>query len=502
MIFPGIVLISIQPLKPNKETPKQFKMACLLLQLNPEIVMFKNYIKVALVNLRKHKAFSFINIIGLAIGIACCILITIYVFHELSYDRYHAKADRIFRLHSDLKFSGDHLIIPKSSPPTGKYLVENYPEVLSAVQFRGPMRLPIRHRDKLFYINRFFFADNSVFDIFDFPLIKGDPRTALTTASTCVITESTAKKYFGDESPLGKVLHVNNHWDLTVTGVVKNVPRNSHFGFDMLCSFETYAQENKRDMQNWLFINNYTYILLQKGYDHKHLEQKLPEMVEKNIGPMLKYVKGEYQLTLMPLTQIHLHSNLMQEISGNSDIVYVYIFSVITFFILAIACINFMNLSTARSANRAREVGLRKVLGANRGKIIVQFLAESVFTSLIALIIGLLLLELALPLFRSLSGVELSINYTASPWLIPSLIAMAVFIGLAAGSYPAFFLSSYQPVRVLKGLKVSECAGYRAIHNICSLDRGHDHCLQSAQLHKEQAPRFSERTGCRHPYQR
>ena len=414
--------------------------------------MLKNYIKVALVNLRKHKAFSFINIIGLAIGIACCILITSYVFHELSYDRYHAKADRIYRLHSDLKISGDHLRIPKSSPPMGKYLVENYPEVLSAVRFRGPMRLPVRSREKLYYVNRFFFADNSVFEMFDFRLIKGNPQTALKAASTCIITEDTAKKYFSDEEPIGKVLNVNNDWDLTVTGVVKNIPRNSHFGFDMLCSFETYAQENKRDMQYWLSINNYTYILLQEGYDGKLLEQKFPAMVEKIIGQMLKYVKGEYLLTLMPLTKIHLHSNLMQEIAGNSDMTYVYIFSVIALFILAIACINFMNLSTARSANRAREVGLRKVLGANRRKIIVQFLAESVFTSLISLIIGLFLFEMALPLFRSLSGVELRINYTASPWLIPSLIGLAVLVGLAAGSYPAFFLSSFQPVRVLKGI--------------------------------------------------
>jgi len=414
--------------------------------------MLKNYIKIALVNLKKHKAFSFINIFGLAIGIACCILITTYVFHELSYDKYHKKADRIYRLRSDLKISGDHLKIPKSSFPMGEHLVENYPEVLDMVRFRGPMRLPVRNREKMFYLDRFFFVDNSVFEIFDFPLIKGNPQTALKTASTCVITEDTAKKCFGAEDPIGKVLKVNNNWDLTVTGVAKKVPRNSHFGFDMLCSLETYAQENKWDMQQWISINNYTYILLQEGYDYRQLEQKFPAMIDKNMGRMLKYVKGEYVLTLQPLTSIHLHSNLMQEIAGNSNIVYVYIFSVIALFILAIACINFMNLSTARSANRAREVGLRKVLGANRAKIIKQFLTESVFTSLISLVIALFLFELALPFFRSLSGVELNINYSGNPWLIPSLIGLAVFVGLIAGSYPAFFLSSFQPVRVLKGL--------------------------------------------------
>ncbi|MFC2166160.1 ABC transporter permease, partial [Acidobacteriota bacterium] len=414
--------------------------------------MLKNYIKIALINLKKHKVFSFINIFGLAIGIACCILITTYVFHELSYDKYHKKADRIYRLRSDLKISGDHLEFPKSSLPMGEYLVENYPEVLSAVRFRGPMRLPVRNREKMFYLDRFFFSDNSVFEIFDFPLVKGNPQTALTTAFTCVITEDTAKKYFGVEDPIGKVLNVNNNWDLTVTGIVKNVPRNSHFGFDMLCSLETFARENKWDMQQWLSLNNYTYILLQEGYDYKLLEQKFPELIEKNMGRMLKYVKGEFLLSLQPLTRIHLYSNLMQEIAGNSNIVYIYIFSVIALFILAIACINFMNLSTARSANRAREVGLRKVLGANRAKIIKQFLAESVFTSLISLVIALFLFELTLPLFRSLSGVELNINYSGNPWLIPSLIGLAVIVGLIAGSYPAFFLSSFQPVRVIKGL--------------------------------------------------
>ena len=196
--------------------------------------MLKNYIKIALVNLRKHKAFSFINIIGLAIGIACCILITAYVFHELSYDKYHGKADRIFRLKSDLKMSGDHLILPKSSFPMGEHLVENYPEVLDRVRFRGPMRLPVRHREHLYYVDRFFFADNSVFKIFDFPLIKGNPETALKAALTCVLTEDTAKKYFGAEDPVGKVLIVNNNWDLTVTGIVKNA---ESFSPGKMCEF-------------------------------------------------------------------------------------------------------------------------------------------------------------------------------------------------------------------------------------------------------------------------
>ncbi|UCC38314.1 MAG: ABC transporter permease [Candidatus Aminicenantes bacterium] len=414
--------------------------------------MFKNYLRIILVNLKKHKAFSFINIVGLAIGIACCILITAYVLHELSYDKFHEKADRIYRLRCDLKISGDDLNIPKSSPPMAEYLVQNYPEVLSAVRFRRLGRVPVRYKESLYNEDRLFFADNSVFEVFTFPIIKGDPQSALKTAYSVVITEDMAKKYFGEEDPIGNVLNINNEYDFTVTGVVKNVPNNSHLTFDMLCSFETYAESNKRDMHNWLSINNYTYILLQEGYDYKQLEQKFPEMIKKHAGNALKYVKGEIVVSLQPLTSIHLHSNLMQEVQGNSSIVYVYIFAAIAIFILAIACINFMNLSTARSGNRAQEVGMRKVLGADRGKIIRQFLIESIFYSFMSLIVALLFVELTLPLFQSISGIELNIDYAENLWLIPSLIGLAVFVGLIAGSYPALFLSAFQPVRVLKGV--------------------------------------------------
>ena len=414
--------------------------------------MLKNYLRVAWANLRKHKAFSFINILGLSIGLTCSILILIYVFHELSYDRFHDNSDRIFRLRIELKIAGDHLDIPKSSPPMAEYLVRNYPEVQNAVRLRSLGRLPVRYKDNLHYEDHLFFADNSIFEIFTFPMLKGDPRTALKTAYSAVLTEDMAKKYFGEDDPLGKVLNINNQFDFTITGVVKNIPRNSHFIFDMLCSFETYAQENKRDMQNWISINNYTYLLLQKGYDYKQLEKKFPEMIEKNAGVLLRYVKGEMAVSLQPLTSIHLHSNLMQELSGNSSITYVYIFIVIAVFILAIACINFMNLSTARSANRAQEVGMRKVLGAGRGQIIRQLLGESIFFSLISLIVALLLVELVLPFFRAVSGVDLSIHYAKNPWIILGLIGLALLTGLGAGSYPAFFLSAFQPVRVLKGV--------------------------------------------------
>jgi putative ABC transport system permease protein len=413
--------------------------------------MLKNYLKIALVNLKKHKAFSFINLFGLGIGMACCILIAAYVFHELRYDKFHEKADRIYRLKSELKISGENLDIPKSSPPMSDYLVQNYPEVIDAVRFRRIGRVPVRFRESPFYEDHIFFADKSVFEIFTFPLVKGDPQKALETSYSIVVTEDMAQKYFGSDDPMGKLLNVNNQFDFTVTGVMKNIPHNSHFDFDMLCSFETFAQTNRREMQNWLSINNYTYILLDAGADAGQVEQKLPEMIDTRIGGMLKIAKAEMSLSLQPLTSIHLHSDLMQEISGNSNIVYVYIFSAIALFILAIACINFMNLSTARSAKRAREVGLRKVMGADRGKIIRQFLSESILNSILACILALILVDLTLPLFRSISGIELHVDYAQNFWLIPSLVGLALFVGLIAGSYPAFFLSAFQPTRVLKG---------------------------------------------------
>lgn len=414
--------------------------------------MFRNYLKVTINNLRKHKSFSLINILGLAIGLACGILITSYVFHELSYDKYHEKADRIYRLHSDLKISGEHLNIPKTSPPMAEYLVENYPEVLNAVRFIPLSRMPVRHQNKLFSEDHIFFADNSVFDIFTFPFLKGDSGTALKIANSAVLTEEMAVKYFGSDDPIGKVLNINNEYDFNITGVLKNIPKNSHFVFDILCSFETLAQSESRQMRNWLSINYYTYILLHEGTDFKLLEQKLPEMIEKNVGGMLKTIKGEMAIYLQPLTRIHLHSNLMQEISGNSSIIYIYIFVAIAVFILAIACINFMNLSTARSTNRAKEAGLRKVMGANRSAIINQFLGESIFFCLISLVLALVLVELSLPFFKSLSGIDLNIGYLEHPWIIPVLIGLAVITGVVAGVYPAFFLSSFHPVRVIKGI--------------------------------------------------
>ena len=415
--------------------------------------MLINYIKIALRNLKRHKGYTFINIAGLAIGMACCILIILYIYSELNYDRYHENADRIYRLGTNFDVGKAHAKTAVSNHPICPTLSRDYPEVLNAARIRPYMqRTLVEYKEKQFFEEKIFYADNSVFDVFSFPMIRGDHKSALVTAYSLVITEDVAKKYFADEDPIGKILRLNNDSDFTVTGIIKNVPPNSHFTFDMLCSFETLYQHNPEQRERWMGdFNNYTYLLLQENYDFRELEQKFPPLIDKHIGRILKPLGGKVEFFLQPLTSIHLHSNLVGEISGNSDIAYIYIFAAIALFILLIACINFMNLSTARSAKRAKEVGIRKVLGSYRGQLIRQFLSESITYSFLAFFIALTLVQLALPLFRSLSGTTLNFQFAEISWLIPCLIGFVFLVGLVAGSYPAFFLSAFRPVRVLKG---------------------------------------------------
>ena len=413
--------------------------------------MFKNYLKIAFRNVKKHKAYAFINIAGLAIGMACCILIISFIATELSYDRFHKNADRIYRQGLDANLGGNQILMPISTAPAAPAFVQDYPEILDAVRIRPMRNVFIKDRDLEFFEENVVLADNSIFNIFTFPMIMGDPQSALKTAYSMVMTEDTAKKYFGDEDPLGKILKVDNQFDYTVTGVVKNVPKNSHFTFDILCSFESLYAQNREAMEVWLSFNLYTYVLLQENIDPKELENKFPALVDQHMGTTLKAIGGEINFFLQPLTKIHLHSHMENEIEANSDIAYIYIFAAIALFILIIACINFMNLATARSALRAREVGIRKVIGAERKELIRQFLGESLIYSLFSMLVAIGLAHLVLPVFSSLSGRNLSIDYFGMPWLIPGIIGMILFVGFAAGSYPALFLSSFQPVKVLKG---------------------------------------------------
>jgi len=413
--------------------------------------MLRNYLKSAIRNIKKHKGYASINIVGLAIGMTCCILIVLYVSTELGYDRYHENADRIYRLGLDANLGGSRVITPISNGPSAPVLVQEYPEVIDAVRIRTVSRTSVEYEDRQFYENGILYADNSIFSVFTFPVIAGDPRTALERAYSVVLTEDTARKYFGDLDPVGKTLTLNSDSTFVITGVMNNVPANSHFTFDMLCSFETLYDRNRELMEEWFNFRDYTYLLLAEGFEYRDLENKFPALIEKHMGNTLQALGGEINFFLQPLTSIHLHSNLENEMSPNSSITYIFIFAAVALFILCIACINFMNLATARSSTRAKEVGMRKVVGAERKELIRQFLGESLLFSFLSLMIALLFSWLALPLVSSLSGQDLRAGFAGTPWLIPGLLGFALFVGFLSGSYPALFLSSFRPALVLKG---------------------------------------------------
>ena len=421
--------------------------------------MLKNYFKIAFRNLWKNKGFSAINIFGLAIGIATCLLITLYVVDELSYDRYNEKVDRIYRINVDLKFGGAEQKFAVSADPIGLTMMKDYPQVENFVRFRWYGPSVVKKGEQNIKEERIIYADSTLFDVFTLPLISGNPHTALKDPNTVVITESTARKYFNTTDVIGKVLRFDNNTDFKVTGVMKDMPKNSHFLYDFFISMSG-SEESRRNV--WLSFNFNTYILLRKDADQKSVEAKFTEMFNKYMWPQAQQLmniteedfkkSGNYlKFSLMPLKDIHLHSDRIAELAPNSDIQRVYIFSFIAILILLIACVNFMNLSTARSANRAKEVGIRKVLGTQRSNLIWQFLTESVVMSLISFVLAVGIVLLLMPFFNQLASKELTISPFEHPVLLPVLVAFAIFVGLLAGSYPAFYLSSFQPIKVLKG---------------------------------------------------
>jgi len=414
-------------------------------------VMFNNYFKITIRNFRRHKIYSFINLSGLAVGLACCILILSYVHFELSYDSFHSRSKDIYRLAINGHLSNRSFNLACTNGPPGPTLERDLPEVEDSVRIRHLYRNAVKYKDKEFIEENGFWAGAAFFEIFSFRLLQGDPKTALKNPHTLVIADSLAKRYFGDEDPLGKILRFNDRENFTVTGVMEDVPPNSHLNFDMLCSFATYYQAHNRQIDRWMGdFNNYTYLLFKEGTSPEQVAPKLPAYVDRNLGSVLEKLGGEIKYILQPVTSIHLHSHLDGEFRGNSHISYIYIFSAIALFILLLACINFMNLSSARSANRAKEVGMRKVHGAVRSKLIKQFMGESLIYSYLSLFIALLLVHLILPMFRTISGREISIDYLGVPWLIPGLLGLALLVGVAAGSYPAIVLASFQPAKVLK----------------------------------------------------
>jgi len=425
--------------------------------------MIKNYFKIAFRNLVKNKFYTSINIIGLAVGIATCLLILLYVLDELSYDRYNSKANRIYRVNNEVKFGGNYFDLAQTPPLMGPVMVKEFPQVEQCARIRWYGGFLVKKGNENLQEGRVAYGDSTLFDVFTLPMLAGDPKTALKEPHSLVITESIAKKYFNAVDVVGKNMIINDTGNYKVTGVIKDIPTQSHFNFDFFVAMS--ENEDSRN-DNWLSENYSTYIVLRKGTNPKNMEPELNKLMDRYVGPQLKDIinlgldefkksGGFVRASLTPLTDIHLHSNKVGELFGNGNIQIVYIFSVIALFILLIACVNFMNLSTARSSNRAKEVGIRKVLGSLRKSLIRQFLTESLLMSFIALVFAVVIAWLLLPYFNQLAGKTIHVNLLFQPYMVISFISLMLAVGLLAGSYPAFFLSAFQPVDVLKG-KVSK----------------------------------------------
>ncbi|MGN6532661.1 MAG: ABC transporter permease [Ginsengibacter sp.] len=421
--------------------------------------MFKNYFKTAWRSFLKNKTFSFINIAGLSIGISVCFIILLFVQNELSFDRFNKNADRIVRIVFQANINGGKINESNVMPPVAEAMKSDYPEVEDATRIRVYGAPKISYQGRTFKEDQLAFVDPNFFSIFTLPLIEGNVNTALQQPNTIIITKEIAKKYFGNEDPLGKTLVFsdNKNTSFKVTGLIDKVPANSHFHFDIFASM-TGLDEAKSD--SWMGSNFFTYLLLKPGYDYKKLEAKLPGMVEKYMGPQIQKEMGlslsqfrtkgnKLGFALQPLTSIHLYSHSNYELDAPGNAMYVYIFGAIAIFMLLIACINFINLSTASASKRAKEVGVRKVIGSGKSQLIFQFLTESALLVFIALLLSLLLIQLALPEFNNISGKNLSFDFNLK--IISSLFAMGIFVSIIAGLYPAFFLSSFKPIAVLKG---------------------------------------------------
>lgn len=408
--------------------------------------MLKNYFKIALRNLVRYKAYSLINICGLAISMAASILILLWVQNEISYDRFHAKSNRLYRITAK---AGDFAAaVNPAGMPAG--LKKEMPAIQEFVRVSTPNTNLFEFGNRKFEENRVHYVDSTFFDLFSFRLSQGTIKTALMRPDAIVLTRAMAKKYFGNEDPIGKTIKKNNRDYVTVTAVLEDIPTTSHLQFDILLPISSIANTNDDLKTNtWGNFDWYSYLLLTETFVPAPASlQKL----QRQMDQIYKKHEPSIQITfqLQPLTKIHLHSNLQVDITGHGNIQYVKIFFVVAIFILVVACINFMNLATARSARRAREVGLRKAIGASRGQLVGQFLGESLVISFLALLLAIGLVVLCLPLFNYVAGKQLSIYFLDGKlWF--GFIALALLTGLISGSYPALFLSGFKPVTAFKG---------------------------------------------------
>ena len=400
------------------------------------IVMFKNYIKIALRNIEKHRGYSIINIAGLALGMACCILILAWVQDELSFDKFHQHSKDLFRVVTEGHYTSEVNHFSGTPAPLAPALKDEIPEILNSVRIGRAGTILTQYGNMRFYEENILFADRSLFQMFSFPFVKGDPESALLEPVSVVVTEEMANKYFGNEDPIGKQLSFDNRLDIKVTGVIENIPNHSSIRFDFIIPFELLIRLG--GPTHWGGHSYQTYVLLQPGASFQEINRMLPAWTEDHTGEPVRYY-------LQSLTRIHLH-----DLNGGGAITYVYVFSAIAVFVLLVACINFMNLSTARSSTRSLEVGLRKVVGARRSDVIRQFLGESLILTFISLVFAMILVSLFMPVFNHLSGKQLSNDIFIDASGLTGLVSVALITGLLSGSYPALFLSSFQPAKVLK----------------------------------------------------
>lgn len=422
--------------------------------------MIFNYFKIAWRNLIKYKFISGINLFGLTIGLTCCLLILTFILHELSYDKYNPKADQIYRVarsFNNPETGAVSLNLGTVAPPFGPLLKNDFKEIEKVTRLIDYSPVPIKYEDKMFNEQNFYFGDENVFDFFKIDMEKGDPKTALKDPFTVMMTEEMAKKYFGSQDPMNKMLRVNNQFNLKVTGVYKPFPSNAHMHPAIMASFNTlndtaiYGAEGLAT--NWGNNSFFTYLMLPSGFEPGKLEAQFPAFLDRHLQEGGKFKTSQWTaLTLQKMTDIHLRSHTDYEAEQNGDIKRVYVFSAIALFILLIACINYMNLSTARSTLRAREIGIRKAVGARRKEIIFQFLTESVLLTWIAMIMAFALTAALIPWLNNITGQQLSIHILEKSGVIVPILFVPFIVGIISGIYPALFMSSFQPVKVLKGL--------------------------------------------------
>lgn len=411
--------------------------------------MIRSYLLTALRHLGKNRWHTLLNIFGLSVGLASCILIYLFISHEIRYDTHHQSADNIYRVTQRYNHnSGVEHHFARCAPAYAKLLESDFPEILKAVRFNQARPL-IRYGDKEVYETRFFFADPEVLEVFTFPLSAGDPATALHAPNSLVITAAMAQKYFYEDDPIGKTVSLtlgDESKDYKITGIMETPPATTHLKVDFLASFNSQEADFS---SAWFWMSNfYTYLLLHENTSIANLEAQFPAFIDKHIGPGNSPF---IHLVLQPLSDIHLQSHLDREIETNGNIETLYIFAIIAGFILLLALINFMNLATARSVKRAREIGMRKVLGAHKRQLVGQFLGEALLQSLAGLLVALVIVISVLPWFNNFTDKTLSLEWSASPWLIPGIVLFAAFSGLLAGIYPALYLSSFHPIQALRG---------------------------------------------------